>query len=164
MTSPATLRALALPLAASGVAAIAYGALFTLRSARSANGGELPPGRAFDPRTPLVFTALLAAAQLGSAVLNEKLAQGGLLAASAISGLADAHASAVSAAALAANDNVTVDLAATAVLVGFSSNTVSKLVVAMVTGGPRYALQLAPGLLLMVVLAWAVLAPARLLA
>lgn len=157
VTSPATLHALAWPLAASGVAAVAYGALFTLRSARQTDERELAPGRPFSPRTALMFTTVLGLAQLASAVLNDVLQDGGLFAASALSGLADAHASAVSAAALVANGSVSVDLAAVAVLVGFSSNTASKMVVAFVTGGVRYALTLVPGLLLMLALAWVTL-------
>ena len=157
VTSPATLRALALPLLAAGVASVVYGALFTLRSARQPSDGELPPGRPFDPRTALIFMVVLALAQLASALLTEYMEHGGLLAASAVSGLADAHAAAISAAALAANGSVSADLAAIGVLVGFTSNTLSKIVVAFATGGVGYALRLLPGLLLMAMLAWSAL-------
>ena len=158
VTSPAVLYALKWPLLAAGVAAVVYGALFTLRSATEAPEAGQPRGRPFDPKTALLFMLVLALAQLASALLTEQLDDRGLLAASALSGLADAHAAAVSAAALAAGDRVAVDLAATGVLVGFSANTVSKIAVALATGGAGYALRLVPGLLLMAGLAWAALA------
>ena len=47
-----------------------------------------------------------------------------------------------------------VQFAALAVLVGFTTNTVSKIVVAFSLGDRRYAFELAPGLILMVLAAW----------
>ena len=48
----------------------------------------------------------------------------------------------------------TTDLAALAILIGFTTNTISKTVVAVTLGDRRFAIALLPGLALMVAAAW----------
>ena len=76
------------------------------------------------------------------------------LIAGAISGFGDAHAAAISAASLAASERVAVDVAALTALVGFTTNSISKAIVAFSLGSRRYAFELLPGLALMVLAAW----------
>ncbi len=154
LVEPTVLLASALPLAAAGIAALAYGAWLTLRSARVPSEGEITKGRAFDPRTAVIFALTVGVALAVSALLTRWLGERGLVAATLLTGFADAHAAAISAASLAAGGRATVDFAVWAVLAGFTTNTVSKLLVAFVMGDRRYALALLPGLLLMTVLAW----------
>ncbi len=61
----------------------------------------------------------------------------------------------ISAASLASSGKAEVPLAAVAVLIGFSTNALSKAIVASSLGDRRFALELLPGLALMVLAAWA---------
>jgi uncharacterized membrane protein (DUF4010 family) len=89
-----------------------------------------------------------------SAALTHFLGERGLLIATAISGFPDAHAAAISAATLAASDRASTEFAALAVLIGFSTNAISKSVVAFTMGTRQFAFELLPGLLLIVGGAW----------
>lgn len=149
-----TLRALALPLACAGITAVAYGALYTLRSARHEAPERKDHGRAFNPGTALLFALAISGVTLLSAALVDWLGRTGLLAAAALTGLADAHSTAASAASLAASGTISAADAVLPVLLGLTTNTVSKTVVAFASGGARYALQVVPGLALTIGAAW----------
>lgn len=148
------LKALILSLIAAGVAALGYAAAFAWRSAREFKDDEPPAGRPFDPKTALIFMLVVGAAILISAGATEWLGERGLLLASGLAGFGDTHAAAISAATLAASDRTTTQFSALAILVAFSTNAVSKSVVAVSMGSRRYALELLPGLALMVAGAW----------
>jgi uncharacterized membrane protein (DUF4010 family) len=164
LVSSALLVKLALPLLAAGLMAAIYAALFTLRSVRHTGDDKGPAGRPFDPKTAFVFVAVVGTALVVAALLTQWLGSRGLMLATAIAGLGDAHAAAISAASLAANGKATLDLAAMAVLAGFTTNACSKLVVAFSLGDRHYALALAPGILLSVAAAWGGLFGMRLFA
>jgi uncharacterized membrane protein (DUF4010 family) len=157
LTNLPALRVLLWPLVAAGLTAVAYGAIFTLRSVRASQNGETALGRPFDPRTALLFMAILGCALIGSTLLTRWFGSGGLLLASAFAGFADAHAAAISAVSIAGGGD-TVQLAAMGVLVGLTSNTVSKCVAAFTLGDRPYAMQLLPGLVLLPAVAWTVFA------
>ncbi|GLZ27813.1 hypothetical protein Lesp02_00030 [Lentzea sp. NBRC 105346] len=70
------------------------------------------------------------------------LGGGGVVAASALGGLADAHAAAIAAASLAPQ-SISVHTAVVACGAALATNTVVKLTLATVAGGPRFALRLA---------------------
>jgi uncharacterized membrane protein (DUF4010 family) len=155
LVSMATLEALLPSLVLSGLAATAYAGLFTLRSVRQMTQADLPAGRPFSPKTALLFVLVVGLALAVSTALTYWLGNRGLLLATGVSGLADSHAAAISAASLAASGKTEVPLAAIAVLIGFSTNALSKAVVAFSLGDRRFAFQLLPGLVLMVLAAWA---------
>jgi uncharacterized membrane protein (DUF4010 family) len=141
-------------LAAAGIAALAYAAFFTLRSARRAHEREPPAGRPFDPKTAIVFVLVVGVTLVVSAALTQWLGNRGLLIASAVSGFSDAHAAGISAATLARSEQTSTQFATLAILVAFSTNAVSKSVVAFSMGTRQYAMELLPGLILMVASAW----------
>lgn len=149
-----TLREMVLPLACAGAAAIAYGAFFTLRAASHDAPEQVQLGRAFNPGTALLFALAVSGITLLSAALVDWMGTGGLIAAAALTGFADAHSTAASAASLAASATITATQATLPVLLGLTTNTVSKIVVAFASGGVRYALQVVPGLLLTIAAAW----------
>lgn len=157
LVSRQLLSNLALPMLAAGVMATIYAALFTIRSARETGEREPPAGRPFDPKTAFIFVAVVGVTLIISALLTQWLGGRGLLLASVVGGLGDAHAPAISAASLAAGGQVNMDLATMAVLAGFTTNAMSKVVVAFTFGDRHYALELAPGILLSVAAAWAAL-------
>ena len=156
------LRALAVPLLAGAAMAAIYAGLFTLRGARSSGGHDAPSGRPFDPKAAFIFVLVIGTALVISALLTRKLGDAGLILASAASGLGGMHATGISAASLSANQSVTIQIAALAVLTGLTANAVSKAFVAFALGGRRYGLELLPGIVLSVAASWAALAGQRL--
>jgi uncharacterized membrane protein (DUF4010 family) len=155
LVSTATLKRLLPSLLLAGLTALAYAGLFTLRSVRETTQQDMPAGRPFSPKTAIVFVLIVGAALAISTALTKWLGNNGLLLATGVAGLADSHAAAISAASLAVGGQTEVQLAAIAVLIGFSTNAISKTVVAFSLGDRRFALQLLPGIVLMVLAAWA---------
>ena len=146
------LRALAAPLAVTGGVALLAAFLSSFRSFRSKpHEEENLPGRAFEPKHALVFAAIVGAVMLLAAWLQSRFGDVGLTAAAAASGFADAHAAAASAAQVFAGGGVALRAAEFAVLAGFTTNCVSKLVVAATTGGAGYVVRLAPGIVAMAI-------------
>jgi len=155
LVSIPTLKILVPSLLLAGLAALGYAALFTLRSVRETSEADIAPGRPFSPKTALLFVLIVGAALAVSTALTTWLGDNGLLLATAVAGLGDTHAAAISAASLAAGGQTEVKMAAVAVLIGFSTNAISKTVVAFSLGDRRFAFQLLPGIVLMVLAAWA---------
>ena len=155
LVSMPTLAMLVPSLVLSGLAAIAYAGLFTLRSVRETTQADITPGRPFSPKTALLFVLVVGAALAISTALTNWLGGNGLLIATGVAGLGDSHAAAISAASLAAGGKAELPMAALAVLIGFSTNAISKTVVAFSLGDRRFAFQLLPGIVLMVLAAWA---------
>jgi uncharacterized membrane protein (DUF4010 family) len=155
LVSMPTLKMLVPSLLLSGLTALAYAGLFTLRSVRETEQHDLAPGRPFSPKTAVLFVLIVGAALAISTALTKWLGDSGLLLATGVAGLGDSHAAAISAASLAAGGQTEVPMAAFAVLIGFSTNAISKTVVAFSLGDRRFAFQLLPGIVLMVLAAWA---------
>jgi uncharacterized membrane protein (DUF4010 family) len=154
VADPALLARLLWPLAASGAVAALYGALFTWRSWRERGGRPVESGRAFSPTTAIAFALLMSAVIVGSALCVRGLGASGAVLAAAVAGFADTHSSAASAASLSAASAIGLEDAALAVLAGFTTNAVTKSVLAAWSGGPRFLARLLPGLALMVAAAW----------
>ena len=129
-TSMAALAALAVPLACAGAAAILYGGLFTLWALKQESGGGEKPGRAFSLVTALALAATLAVILVVSAALQAWLGEAGIVIAAGVAGFADAHSSAVSAASLVAAQKMPAAQAVYPVLAAFTTNTVTKIVLA----------------------------------
>jgi len=154
VTNLQVLELLAWPLLLAGLVALAYGGLFALRSLRSDKPDTADATRAFNITTALVLAAVLSVMLLISAALDAWLGEAGVLAAAAVSGLADAHAAAVSVASLASGGKLAIESAALPILLAMTTNTLSKSIAAALAGGWRYALQVIPGLLLTIAAAW----------
>jgi uncharacterized membrane protein (DUF4010 family) len=153
-TSLDTLRTLALPLASAGLVAVAYGVVFMLRTADEPAPEGSDSGRAFSFRTALLFALTITGVMFASAAIVAWLGAAGLVPAAGVAGFADAHAIAVSIGALAAAQKISVAEAAIPILVALSTNTITKIALAVINGGGRYALQVVPGLLLTIAAAW----------
>jgi uncharacterized membrane protein (DUF4010 family) len=137
----------------AGVAAVLYGAAFSYRAARAKKASEAPKGRAFELRTPLIFAGAITVISFIAAFLASRYGSGGGVLGIALAGFADTHAAAASAGNLAKTGSLTVGLGALAVLIAFATNTVTKAVVAWISGGPAFALRVIPGVVLMLVAA-----------
>ena len=71
-----------------------------------------------------------------------------------MTGFTDAHFTAISVGSLVAAEKINVVEGTLPILLGLTTNTVTKVVIAIVNGGSRYALQVVPGLLLTIGAAW----------
>lgn len=150
------LTALVLPLSFGGVAACMYGLVFFFRR-DPVSDTESPVeemGRAFNLKTAAVFATLVSLIVLVSAGLNAWLGAQGMLLGAALTGLADAHATAASAASLMAADKISSAQAVGPILIGLTTNTLMKAVVAFKAGGVHYATRIVPGLALMTGAVW----------
>lgn len=150
VTNVPTFRAVAVPLLCSGVAAIGYALIFIALSSKGSTTTEPAPGRAFDIRLALVFATTVTTILFFCAFLNEHYGKRGLFFAAALSGLADTHATAISIASLVSSEKLAPESSVFPILLGFSTNTLTKAVVAFTVGGYRFGLRLLPGLVAVV--------------
>jgi uncharacterized membrane protein (DUF4010 family) len=155
IANPALLVPLWPVLIGAGLVAVLYGVAFSWRALRKRDESKAATGRAFQPRTAIMFAITVTAVLFLSAALAHFFGATGGLFGVAIAGFADAHSSAVSAASLARSGGLTRNAALLAILLGFTTNTVTKAVVAWVSGGPKFAAGVVPGLLVMLIAAWA---------
>ena len=128
--------------------------MFTVRTIHSEAPVSTARGRAFSMKTALVFALTIAAMLFFAAALNAWAGQRGVVVATAVAGFADAHSPAVSVASLVSAGSLDVDFALMPLLAALTTNTITKIVLAIASGGKRYALQVVPGLLLVIGAAW----------
>ena len=155
VTDKSTFSAMKFPLLLSGAAAAIYGALFTIKTAsQKPSSNAESSGRAFNPVTALIFAVTVSAILLASAAANRWLGSSGLAIAAGLAGFADTHSAAISVASLVGAGKIDASAAVLPILVGLTTNTITKAVVAITTGGGRFALQVIPGLLMVILAAW----------
>lgn len=112
-------------------------------------------GRAFSLRQSILLALLFTGIAAVVAWLQQGVGTLATLAATALAGFADAHSSAAAVMGLAARGELEPFTMLTAVLLAFSTNNVSKIVAAYVTGGVRYGSIVSAGLGLTALAAWA---------
>jgi uncharacterized membrane protein (DUF4010 family) len=151
---PPTLHALKVPLLFGGLTIALYGLVITLNSFNHQSQELSKPSRSFSVKTALTLALVIAVVLVASAALKAWFGQTGLVVASAVAGLADVHASTISAASLAASNKITAANAAVPILVAFSANAISKVITAAVTGGKVFFQQVTLGLVLQVSAIW----------
>jgi uncharacterized membrane protein (DUF4010 family) len=155
-TSLPTLYALAPALVCAGAAAAIYGVVFTLIAVKQPPGDEAPSdGEAFSLKTALIFGLTLSLILLVSAALSHWFGEGGAVIAAAVAGLVDTHAAAISIATLAASGELTPAEAVAPVLAAFSTNTLSKALVARAAGSRPFRWRVILGLAIVLGAAWA---------
>lgn len=154
-TSPAALQAMAGPLIGAGLVAAGYGAIFTIAALRTPAPDEQRPDSAFSLTGALIFALTLSVVLLASAALRAEFGETGAILAAAVAGFVDTHAPAISIASLTANGRMSAQDAVIPILAGFTTNTITKIVVAATSGGRAFALRVAPGVVLVAAAAWA---------
>lgn len=144
------LRAIAIPLAATGVVATGYALAIGWRGLRqhADDAGDIKT-KVFEFKHALAFAAIVAAILLVSAWVRGRYGESGMIAATAAAGFADAHASSGSAAGIHARGGIGLSIAIWSIVAAFSTNTISKIIAAFAAGGRRFGLKLMPGLLAM---------------
>jgi uncharacterized membrane protein (DUF4010 family) len=153
-TSMASLQSLAAPLLCAGVAAVAYGCAFTILALRQQVEADSQQGRAFSISTALVFASILACILVASAALQDFFGERGTILAAGLAGFVDTHSAAISIASLVSSGKVAANDAILPILAGLSTNTVSKMVFAAISGGRSFAVRVIPGLIIVALAAW----------
>jgi uncharacterized membrane protein (DUF4010 family) len=153
-TSPETLLALAVPLILAGLAAVSYGLLFAFGVTVAPSDAPSNPGEAFSFKSALLLTAILAVVMVAAAALRTWFGDRGLVAAAAMAGFADAHATAVSMASQVAAGKMAARDACMPILVGFTTNSITKIILAVSSGSSAFALRVVPGLIIVLAAAW----------
>lgn len=154
VTSVPTCRAMAVPLLFAGIAAIAYALIFFVLSSKATTENELTPGRAFDLRFAVAFAITISVTLFLLAFLNQRFGNRGLFAGAAVAGFADTHATAISIASLVSSGKLAPESAVSPILLGFTTNTLTKIVVAFSVGGHRFGLKILFGLMAVVLAAF----------
>lgn len=145
--SPSLLERAAPALAASGLVTTAAAAISSWRSfGTPVDASKFAGKRPFELLAALRFVALLAGVVLSAAILRSLLGQGSLIWVLGLSGLADVHAAAASAAQMVASEQINANLAALGLLAAFVANSLLKCAIAIVKGGRTFAVRLVPGL------------------
>lgn len=147
-TYPRLLRHMSMGLAGMGAVALLYALVYARGAWRHTDGAE-KYGRAFQPRAAILFAVTITLVLWVAAWLADRFGAWGAIAGIAAGGFADAHSAAATAAAMARQGGMSLDYATLAALAAIATNTLTKLVAALVSGGTAYAFKLAPGLLLM---------------
>jgi uncharacterized membrane protein (DUF4010 family) len=148
------LKLLAAPLAAGFAATTAAAVYFYLRARKHSPSGQ-HKGRAFSIAQATGFAFGLGALSAAVGVLNDRFGGAAAQAGAALAGFADAHAAGASVLALAADGRMEPNIALWSCLLGLSTNTVSKIVVAFAAGRAAYALRVGAGLIAAIAAAWA---------
>lgn len=148
------LRQIGPSMAVAGVAAAGYGLVFGLRALRHDGENAIARGRAFEPRTAVLFALAVGAILFASAFLNDVFGTAGATISAAAAGFADTHSAAISVASLVASGNLEAKDAVIPILAAFTTNSLTKAVLAWTAGGRGYAFQVWPGLLLVLAAAW----------
>jgi len=153
-TSPATVVSLALPMLCAGVAALGYGLYFGLRMGETAADFKGAPGDAFDVKTALVLAAMLAVILFATAALRAWLGDKGMALAAGLAGFADVHAPVASVASQVAAGRLGAADAVLPAMLAFTTNSITKIVLAVASGARDFALRVVPGILLVLAAGW----------
>jgi len=89
-----------------------------------------------------------------AAALQQWLGKEGVIAAAAIAGFADTHSAAVAVASLVAAGKLSVNEAVLPILASLTTNTITKIVLAVLSGNWRFISAIIPGLVLVILAAW----------
>ncbi|VVE77578.1 putative transmembrane protein [Pandoraea sputorum] len=151
---PGVLIQLAFPLGAGALSALAY-ALWALWRASRQNGADTPViDTGIDLKSALILTLSVSLVMLASGALSQWYGRAGLLVVAMTGGLADAHSVAASVTSLVEQGQLSMPSAALPILAGVSTNALAKGVVAAISGGPRFAKTVVPGLVFVVAAIW----------
>lgn len=111
-------------------------------------------GHAFEHKTTLILSLAVLSVTVMTAALNHWMGELGVVIASMLAGLVDAHASVASMSSLVNKGQASLSQAQLALLLAVSTNTLSKSAVAIGAGGRPFAILILPGLLLVLAAAW----------
>ena len=152
--SPVLLRAALPSLGAAVLALLLVSACLQWLAHRSDLVVAQSSGRAFKLSQALLIAALIAGVSLLAAWLGERFGSAGVLVTTMLVALAEVHAAAAGVAQLQLSGSVPLDVACWGILGVLSASSLAKIVLAFASGGMRYGLQVAAGLVAMPCAAW----------
>jgi uncharacterized membrane protein (DUF4010 family) len=145
---------LAVPLGAGGLTAAIYAGVWE-RSVLSHPPPAPKEGRAFKLSSAVAFAALVGIVGTVSAFAAGRFGAAAVELTAALAGFADTHATAASTASLHADGKIPEAVALVAVLLAFTTNALTKVVVSFTTGTRGFAVRVSLGQLLVVAATWA---------
>lgn len=151
---PATLKPLVWPLLFGAVSIAVYGGIITLHSYRNPIAATPTATNAFSLLSAFKFACVIAVVLIAAAGLKVWFGQAGLIVASAVAGLVDVHAAAISVTTLTLTDAISTDQAVIPILVALTVNSVSKAIMAVVSSSRLFANYVIAGLVIQIVTVW----------
>ncbi|SFK74734.1 DUF4010 domain-containing protein, partial [Methylocapsa palsarum] len=112
-------------------------------------------GQAFSVGTALTFVAMLCAILLASRALDQWFGAAGVIGAAVVAGFIDTHSAAISVATLVGAGKLAAGKSALPILLALTTNTATKILLAATAGGFAFASRVIPGLILVMLAAWA---------
>ena len=156
MVDPDLLRDVWAPLGFGLAATVSYGACLMFPDpTRGTRSEPIKTSGAFNLKLAIIVTLTLTGITLLSSVMLNNFGQAGMMLTATLTGFADAHSATASVANLAKAGQLPYDAIAAPALIAVSSNSVSKCVVAWISGGRRFAAYVIPGQLLLTLAMWA---------
>ncbi|MCS3515952.1 MULTISPECIES: MgtC/SapB family protein [Pseudomonas] len=151
---PALLSQMMWPLLAGFATTALYGGCLMLRVPPAPAGQAIRVGGAFDLKLALIMVLTLTGITFLSSVMLYYFGQVGVMVTATLSGFADAHATTASIAALVTSGQLALHAAPIPVLLAISCNSLSKCLVAWVSGGRRFAAYVIAGQVLLTAAMW----------
>jgi len=153
---PGLLRSLWAPLCFGLVATALYGACLMFPDpTRGTQREPIKTAKAFNLKLALIVTLTITSITVLSSAMLSHFGEVGVMLTATLTGFADAHSATASVASLAKAGQLPYDAIAAPALIAVSSNSVSKCVVAWISGGKRFAAYVIPGQLLLTLAMWA---------
>jgi uncharacterized membrane protein (DUF4010 family) len=151
-----TLKSMQVHLVLAGLVAVGFAGAVVVRSRL---GDEHLPahrheGHAFDLRAAVVLAMVITTVTFAGAAASRVAGDQGVAAAALLGGFADAHATAIAIASLVSSGQLSPESAVVPILLGLTSNTVSKMMFAYAAGGRRFAAPIWVGLVAVIAAAW----------
>ena len=150
------LRAIAMPLLAAGGTGVVMAFGFSVWAFRQPAQTEVLAGQAFGIGKAVALAASVTALTWLSFLLQDRYGPTGLTLGVALAGFADAHATSASVASLVASGKLAAHDAVVPILGAVTTNAVSKAVLALSSGGVRFAVPIIGGLAVQIASAWLV--------
>ncbi len=151
---PATLKPLVWPLLFGAGSIAVYGGIITLHSYRNPIAASPTTTNAFSLLSAFKFACVIAVVLIAAAGLKVWFGQAGLILASAVAGLVDVHAAAISVTTLTLTDAISTEQAVIPILVALTVNSVSKAIMAVVSGSRLFANYVIAGLVIQIAAVW----------
>ncbi|UZE08364.1 DUF4010 domain-containing protein [Pseudomonas corrugata] len=151
---PALLRWLGWPLLCGAVTVLFYASALMFTRPRVRAEERIKHGGAFSLKLALMVVVAMTVITVVSSAMLDEFGQAGVAATAIFSGLVDAHASMASIASLVKAGLLPFEASAVPVLLAISSNSLSKCVVAWLSGGRKFAAQVIPGQVLVTLAMW----------
>lgn len=142
------------PLLCGAAATALYGLGLMFPTPTTDANQPIKVGGAFNLKLALVVTLTMTGITFLSSVMLSHFGEAGVMLTATLTGFADAHSSAASIASLAKAGLLPFDAIADPALIAVSSNSLSKCLVAWVSGGRRFAAYVIPGQVLLTLAMW----------